>query len=862
MDTAPIALAELLEKLDTSAKGLSTETANKRLAQFGPNEPAPVRRGGPLREFLRFLGNPLVLILLAAAAISAALGQTADAIIIAAMILISIVLNFFQAYRSQRAVERLHDQVAPTATVLRDGQWQELPRREVVPGDIVRLAAGDLVPADARLMTCRDLHQQQAALTGESAPAEKFATIEPASLDLQSPCMVFLGTSVVSGTATAVAVTTGAATMFGDIAQRLAQRQPETEFDRGTRRFGVLIMKTVFFMVMFILLVNLSVHRNALESLLFAVALAVGLTPEFLPMITTVTLSMGAVRMAREKVIVKHLDAIENFGSIDVLCSDKTGTLTAGAITLDRSLGCFGADQERPLKLAIVNSAFETGIRSPLDDAIIASAGSDTGDYTKTDEVPFDFERRRLSIVAANGGKFSLITKGAPESVLDVCTSYSDSGRERTLDEAARGRCVETYRKLSADGLRVLAVAHRELDRGEGITASDEHEMVLDGFLTFRDPPRPDVREALDALRRDGVQVKILTGDNELVTRRICTEVGIDGRRIVLGDEMDRLSDSAVAALAERVHVFARVSPGQKNRIINALKARSHVVGFLGDGINDAPSLHTADVGISVSGAVDVAKDAADIILLEPGLTVLHRGIIEGRKAFGNLLKYLLMGTSSNFGNMFSMAGASLFLPFLPMLPTQILLNNFLYDLAQVTIPTDNVDPAYIRKPQRWDISIIRNFMIFIGPISSIYDFLTFYIMLHVFRASEAMFHTGWFVESLATQTLVVFVIRTAGNPWRNRPSMPLAITTVAIVVIGISLPFLPLARDLGFVPLPPLFYAFLAAATFTYLALVQLVKGFILRKFLSVGPERAKLQRPRSQAPEPRVESMEPFVE
>ncbi|HUA34090.1 MAG TPA: magnesium-translocating P-type ATPase, partial [Candidatus Binataceae bacterium] len=830
MTTAPVALLELFERLGTSEKGLSTETANQRLAEVGPNDPAPVTHGGPLREFLRFVRNPLVLILLAAAGISAVLGQATDALLIASIIVVSTVLNFFQAYRSQRAVERLREQVAPTATVLRDGKWQERPRREVVPGDIVRLAAGDLVPADARLVSCRDLHLQQAALTGESAPAEKFATQDPATLDLQSPCMVFLGTSVVSGTANAVIVKTGAETAFGDIAQRLAQRAPETEFDRGTRRFGILIMETVFFLVLFILLVNLSMHRNPLESLLFAVALAVGLTPEFLPMITTVTLSMGAVRMAREKVIVKHLDAIENFGSIDVLCSDKTGTLTAGAITFDRSLGCFGAENSQVVKLAVINSAFETGIRSPLDDAIIASAGNDTAGYTKTDEVPFDFERRRLSIVVAQDGRFMMITKGAPESVLAVSSAFSEDG-EHPLDAAARARCVETFQKLSADGLRVLAVGHRLLDRGEGVRAADESDLVLDGFLTFRDPPRADVKETLAALRRDGVQVKILTGDNELVTRRICTEVGLDGGRIMLGDEMDRLGDSALAATAEKIHVFARVSPGQKNRVINALKARSHVVGFLGDGINDAPSLHAADVGISVSGAVDVAKDAADIILLEPGLGVLHRGIIEGRKAFGNLLKYLLMGTSSNFGNMFSMAGASLFLPFLPMLPTQILLNNFLYDLAQVTIPTDNVDPAYIRKPQRWDISIIRNFMIFIGPISSIYDFITFYMMLRVFQANETMFHTGWFVESLATQTLVLFVIRTTGNPWRNRPSLPLTITTLVVVAFGIVLPYLPLAHDLGFVPLPLAFYAFLAAATLTYLALVQLVKGFLLQR-------------------------------
>ncbi len=829
-----IDLEDLLRQLDTSERGLTTTVASRRLAQVGANEPTPVSRGGPLREFLRFCRNPLVLVLLTAAGTSALLGQLIDASIIAAMILISIVLNFFQAYRSQRAVERLREQVAPTATVLRDGQWGEQSRRDLVPGDIVRLAAGDLVPADARLLASRDLHLQQAALTGESAPVEKFANAGTAPMDLQSPCMVFLGTSVVSGTGTAVVIATGAHTAFGDIAVSLAQRPPETEFDRGTRQFGILIMQTVFFLVLFILLVNLSIHRNPIESLLFAVALAVGLTPEFLPMITTVTLSMGAVRMAREKVIVKHLDAIENFGSIDVLCSDKTGTLTAGAITLDRSLGCFGENSETVLQLAVINSAYETGIRSPLDDAILAKAGYDTGGYTKIDEVPFDFERRRLSIVAVKDDGKLIITKGAPESVLNVCTNYQREAAVRPLDDLSREQCVATYRKLSAEGFRVLAVAHRvPTDREETFDAASEVDLVLDGFLTFSDPPRAGVRESLKALRRDGVLVKILTGDNELVTQHICKQVGIESTKIVLGEQLGPMSDSALAAVVERTDVFARVSPSQKNRIINALKTRGHVVGFLGDGINDAPSLHTADVGISVSGAVDVAKDAADLILLEPGLHVLHKGIVEGRKAFGNLLKYLLMGTSSNFGNMFSMAGASVFLPFLPMLPTQILLNNFLYDLAQVTIPTDNVDPAYIKKPQHWDISIIRNFMIFIGPISSIYDFLTFYVMLRVFHASEELFHTGWFVESLATQTLVLFVIRTAGNPWSNPPSKPLAVTTLGVVLTGVLLPYIPISRDFGFLPLPTVYYLFLASATATYLVLVQLVKGLLIGKLL-----------------------------
>jgi Mg2+-importing ATPase len=832
---APDSLPELYAKHSTSEAGLTGLDAARRLAQWGPNEPAGQARSGPLREFLRFFANPLVLILLSAAVVSAVLGQAADAAIIIAIIVVSTILNFFQAYRSEQAVLSLRERVAPTASVLRDGAWKEIARREVVPGDLIALSAGDMVPADARLITCRDLHVQQAALTGESAPIEKSAVGAPRLAESGDfPDTVFLGTSVVSGTATALVVATGAATQFGDVAMRLAARPPETEFDRGTRQFSILILKTVTFLVLFILLANLSVHRDALESLLFAVALAVGLTPEFLPMITTVTLSMGAVRMARKHVIVKRLDAIENFGSIDILCSDKTGTLTAGALTLEHVLDPFGEPGGRAFALAWINSSFETGIRSPLDAAILARPGASADGYTKTDEIPFDFERRRLSISARAADTTMLITKGAPESILAVCSSYETKGEVHTLDPTALERCDQTFRTLSAKGFRILAVAWRALSGTAALTTADERAMTLVGFLAFSDPPRADVAGSLARLRRDGVHVKILTGDNELVTRDVCTRVGINARRIVMGQDLERLGDAALGAVAEHVDVFARLSPGQKNRIIRALKSRGHVVGFLGDGINDAPSLHAADVGISVAGAVDVAREAAAIILLEPGLHVIHNGILEGRKAFGNLLKYLLMGTSSNFGNMFSMAVASIFLPFLPMMPTQILLNNFLYDLAQVTIPTDNVDPEYVRKPQRWNIGIIRDFMIFIGPLSSIFDFLTFYVMLRFFASSEAMFHTGWFVESLATQTLVLFVIRTVGNPWSNRPSKPLAVTTVLAVIVGVIVPYSPLAEPLGFVALPAGFYAFLAAATLTYLVLVQIVKRRLMARLLA----------------------------
>jgi P-type Mg2+ transporter len=755
------------------------------------------------------------------------------------MVVLSVVLNFVQTYRSHRVAERLRDVVAPTATALRDGTWREIRRRDVVPGDIVRVAAGDRVPADARLLETRDLHVQQAALTGESMPAEKGADdLEVAprqAADARN--VVFLGTSVVSGTATALVVATGPATAFGDIAARLAMRPPETEFERGSRQFALFITRTVFFLVLFVLLASALLHRAFLESLLFAVALAVGLTPEFLPMISAVTLSRGAAHMARQKVIVKHLEAIENFGSMDILCSDKTGTLTSGDMVLDRSLDPFGQVSERPFTLACINSSHQTGIKSPLDAAILKRGGVVINEYRKVDEIPFDFERRRLSVVVENSGGRLLVTKGAPEGVIACCTAYEVGDRRGVLDEAQRARCEATYRELSAQGSRVLAIAYAVTPLQAVYGTHDECDLVFAGFVSFVDPPMEGVAEAIRALRRDGVVVKILTGDNELVAQHVCGQVGLDSVRIVGGEEIERMTDSALAAVAERTTVFARVSPAQKTRIILALKSRKHVVGFLGDGINDAPSIHTADVGVSVATAVDVAKDAADIILLERNLDVLHAGIIEGRRAFGNVMKYLLMGTSSNFGNMFSMAGAFLFLPFLPMLPTQILLNNFLYDLAQITIPTDNVDDAFIEIPQRWDIGIIQRFMMAIGPLSSIYDFLTFGVLLWVFRASEALFQTGWFVESLATQTLVLFVIRTVGTPWRSRPSLPLTVTTVLVVLIGVMLPFSPLAATLGFVPLPGAYFVFLGGVTLTYLVLVEVVKRRLMRRLLVMGP-------------------------
>jgi len=821
------------------AGGLTSEAAAQLLARYGPNDPAPRKYRSAVVDFLRLFLNPLVLVLLVAATASALLGEATDAGIIVAIVVLSNALDFVQTRRSQHAVEQLRGRVAPKATVLRDGQWVEKLCREIVPGDVVRLSAGDMVPADARLLESRDLYVQQAALTGESLPAEKQARGDEISTKPDAENMVFLGTSVVSGTGRALIVTTGTSTAFGDIAARLAAPPEPTAFERGLKDFSLFLTRTVFFLVLFLVAVAALKHRDPIQSLLFAVALAVGLTPEFLPMIVSVTLANGARAMARKKVIVKHLAAIQNFGSIDVLCSDKTGTLTTGRMTLDQCLDAWDEPSTRVATLARLNSKNQTGIRSPFDDAILGTPQTDEEiGYRKCDEIPYDFERRRLSVVVEHESHRLLITKGAPEGVLENTVEVERAGKVDPLDNGLRARCQATFEELSRKGLRVLAVAYRMVEPRANYSAADERDLILAGFVTFADKPLPDAATALAGLRESGVHVKLITGDSDLVTMQVCTQVGLDPGKIVLGEEIEKMTDPALQAVAEETTVFARASPAQKNRILMALKHRGHVVGFMGDGINDAPSLHAADVGISVASAVDVAREAADIVLLEPGLAVLTSGILEGRKAFGNVMKYLLMGTSSNFGNMFSMAGASTFLPFLPMLPTQILLNNFLYDVSQITIPTDNVDEGYVRKPRLWDIGLIRKFMLYIGPISSVFDFLTFYVLLHFFNAGERFFHTGWFVESLATQTLVIYVIRTMGNPFESRPSWPLLITTLLVVAVGALLPFTGLARPLGFVPLSGTFYLFVAVATLVYLVLVQLAKKLLLRQVESASLE------------------------
>jgi Mg2+-importing ATPase len=837
MSAPPVWAASIGQALAASAataRGLSSPEAAARLQALGPNDLAPPRRFETVRELLRYFANPLVLILLVASAVSAAFGQPVSAVIIALMLVLSVALNFTQAYRSHRAAARLRRQVGQTATVIRDGVEREVPVREVVVGDVIHLKAGDLVPADGRLLSTRDLFVNEAALTGESLPREKQAgpgALAPGGLG-EAVTAVFRGTSVISGLGVAVVVATGPATEFGRVATSLVARPPETEFERGTRRFGFLILQVVIFLVLFVFLVNALLKRNLLETFLFSVALAVGLTPELLPMIVSVTLASGAVRMARKKVIVKQLAAIENFGSMDILCSDKTGTLTHGEITVDRHLNVMGENDEAVIRLAALNSVYQTGLRSPMDDAILKHEHPAVAQHERVDEIPFDFQRRRVSVIVRDDGRRLLITKGAPESVLPACTALEVAGTAAPLDAPARATADALFRRLSADGYRALAVAYRPVSDQGAYSVADERELIFVGFAAFLDPPHEGVAETLRTLRADGIEVKIITGDNELVTEKICREVGLDSGVIVLGEDVERMSDPALGAVAERTTVFARVSPIQKNRIVRALHARGHVVGCLGDGINDAPALRSADVGISVQNAVDVARDSADIILLEKRLSVLHDGVVEGRRSFGNIMKYVLMGTSSNFGNMLSMAAASLFLPFLPMLPLQILLNNFLYDLAQVPIPSDRVDGTYMRKPKRWNIGFIRRYMLLTGPLSSVFDFATFAVMLWVFEAGPALFRTGWFVESLATQTLVIFVIRTAGPPWRSRPSRGLAWGVSTCAAAGALLPFTPLAPWLAFTPLPPLFFGFLLVMVTAYLGLMEVVKRWFYRRY------------------------------
>ena len=829
-------ISALLGQVAASPDGLSSAEAAARLAQFGPNLIHGEKKKSLVLQFLAKFRNPLVIILLTASALSAFTGDAASFFIIGTIVIISTTLDFLQEYRAGQAAEGLRRSVAVRGHVLRDGNPLEIPLAELVPGDVALLTAGDLIPCDGRVLEAKDFFVNQALLTGEPYPVEKAPGDLPGETEILSAGnTVLLGTSVISGTARVLMCRTGQNTELGEIADTLLAKAPPTDFELGTYRFGILIMRMTILLVLFVILANAFFHRPLLESFLFAVALAVGLTPELLPMVVSVTLSRGALRMAANKVIVKRLASIQNLGSMDVFCTDKTGTLTEARIHLERHLDCLGRESQRVLELAYFNSFFETGLKSPLDDAILEHKEIDVSGWRKIDEVQFDFERRRISVLLDNGSIRLLVVKGAPEDILRLSVSYEldQTSASRPLDDAARASINAQFEALSKEGFRVLGIASRQVGKDQPHCAvSDEADLVFVGFAAFLDPPKESAKAALAGLAADRVAVKIITGDNELVTQHIFVQLGVPVTGVLTGAEIQQMDDLALAARVEQVNLFCRVAPAQKNRIILALKRRGHVVGYLGDGINDAPSLHSADVGISVDSAVDVAKEAADMILLEHDLGVLHAGVLEGRRTFGNIMKYIMMGTSSNFGNMFSMAGASLFLPFLPMLPVQILLNNLLYDISELPIPLDRVDEDYLSHPRHWDMKFIRNFMLIIGPVSSVFDFLTFYIMLAVFHAGEALFHTGWFIKSMATQVLVIFIIRTRKNPFKSRPNLWLVACSLTVVVVAAVLPFTPASEFLGFVAPPAFFFVILAAILIFYLFAVEGMKQWFFRRF------------------------------
>jgi len=828
----------LLQYYKTTSAGLTSKEADERLMYYGSNSFHPQRRNILLLQFLSKFSNPLVIILLVASAISALTDDIASFIIISLIVFMSIILDFIQEYRAGREAEKLRQSVTVQVEVLRDGKCQKIALPSLVPGDIVLLKTGDLVPADGRILEAKDFFVNQALLTGESYPVEKSPSELPDEIEiLSAKNTVLRGTSVVSGAAKVLVCNTGASTVIGAIVDTLAAKAPLTAFEQGTRGFGLLIMRLTIFLVLFVLLVNVFFHRPWLESFIFAVALAVGLTPELLPMIVSVTLARGAKRMAAKRVIVKQLASIQNLGSMDVLCTDKTGTLTEASIHLERHIDSLGHDSKRVLELAYLNSFFETGLKSPLDDAILEHKEIDITGWRKIDEVPFDFERRRVSVLIDNGQKKMLVVKGAPEDILRLCTMYEKESDTdlHPLDDAAIATVRALFNSLGKKGFRVLGIAWRQEETDYShIVISDETKLIFSGFAIFLDPPKESAKKALADLTASGVSVKIVTGDNELVTEYLCEQLELPITGILTGADILKMDDQALVGQIESTNLFCRVTPDQKNRIILAFKKRGHTVGYLGDGINDAPSLHSADIGISVDSAVDVAKEAAEMILLDHDLGVLQSGVVEGRRTFGNIMKYIMMGTSSNFGNMFSMAVGSLFLPFLPMLPTQILLNNMLYDISEIPIPMDNVDEEYLICPRQWDINFIRKFMLIIGLISSIFDFLTFFVMIKVLQAGKALFHTGWFIESLATQVLVIFIIRTRKNPLKSLPNPWLVLCSLLVIVSAIALPFTALGRFFGFVAPPPLFFFILAIMVIMYLLIVEIVKQWFYKQYSS----------------------------
>ncbi len=827
----------LLAQLRADAGGLSVAQAAARLRRHGPNALAASRQAGALGLFANQFKSPLVLILIVASAVSLLAAEWVDAAVVLAVVFGSTILGFIQESIASNAIAKLRSQVLINSTVLRGGAAVTLPSTRVVPGDVVLLAAGSLIPADAVVLEARDFFVTQAVLTGETFPVEKLPGVAAAEAGLSERAnCVFMGTSVRSGTARVLVAATGKDTVFGQIAGKLALRPPMTEFERGIQRFGYLLTRIMLVMVMVVLAINIFMQRPPVASLLFALALAVGLTPELLPAIISITLSHGAKRMAKLGVIVRRLNAIENLGSMDVLCTDKTGTLTAGVVQLDAAVDVDGQPGAQVLRLAAINAHFQTGMANELDQAVAAAAGQagvDLAHVTKVDEIPYDFSRKSISVVAADaGGVRTLVTKGALDNVLGMCATVRTATGEAPLDAAARARIEGHYDGWSAQGFRVLGVATRVVDNRHGAyTRADECGLCFTGFLLFFDPPKADVRQTLADLAQRGVALKMITGDNRKVARHVAQAIGLPVDTTLTGRELNALGDEALLHAAQRATVFSEVDPNQKERIILALRKTGHVVGYLGDGINDAAALHTADVGISVDTAVDVAKDAADFVLLRKDLGILRQGIDEGRTTFANTLKYLLTTISANFGNMFSMAVASVFLPFLPLLASQILLNNFLSDIPAATIASDRVDAEWVATPRRWDTVFIRDYMVLFGLVSSLFDFLAFGVLLWLFQAAPEEFRTGWFIESLLTELVIALVVRTRGPFWRSRPGNLLLASTASVIVLALALPYLPGIAVFGFVPLPvPLLLA-MVALTLAYVVAAELSKKYFYRR-------------------------------
>ncbi len=818
--------SELLEKLQTTSQGLSEEETEERLARYGANLLKPRKKADALTLLLSQFKSPIILILLFAAVLSLFLHDSADALIILIIVLVSGLLGFWQERGAVDAVEKLLAIVQIKAAVIRDGQEKEIPVEEIVPGDIARLNAGDVIPGDCLILESKDLFIDEAALTGETYPVEKTPGILPAETPLrQRTNALFMGTHVVSGKVKAMVVHTGKETEFGKVSERLQVRPPETEFERGVRRFGYLLLEVTLVLVIAIFAINVYVKRPVLESFLFALALAVGLTPQLLPAIISINLSHGAKRMALKKVIVKRLASIENFGSMNILCSDKTGTLTEGVVRFHSARDVDGNESEKVFLYAYLNAIYETGFVNPIDKAIRTHRELDVSSYLKLDEVPYDFIRKRLSILVSREVKYLMITKGALLNVLQVCTSAETADGTLVDMTTLQGRIQDRFEELSQRGFRTLGIAYRELGSMSPITKESETGMTFLGFLVFFDPPKTGIAETIRELRHLGVSLKIITGDNHLVAAHVSEQVGFSNVKILTGQDLHQMSDEALLRRVNEVDVFAEVEPNHKESIIHALKKTGNVVGYMGDGINDASALHSADVGISVDTAVDVAKEAADLVLLDKDLEVLVDGVREGRTTFANTLKYVFMATSANFGNMFSMAGASLFLPFLPMLPSQILLTNLLTDFPEMTIAMDSVDRELVEQPRKWDIKFIRNFMMTFGPVSSIFDFVTFGVLLFILHAQQGSFRTGWFLESVISASIIVLVIRTRRPFYQSKPGKYLLAATLLIAAVTFAFPFTPLGHLFQFRPLPVSFFLALAAIVVLYVIAAEFAK-------------------------------------